>query len=160
MNVKGIIEEDFVNYKQPCMFISMCKCDWKCCKEANIPITICQNCSLAQSNTIEISADEIFHRYIDNSISEAVVIGGLEPLLQWREICELIEYFRKHNCNDYFVIYTGYYPNEIVEQISEIKSFKNIVMKFGRYVPNNKPHYDEVLGINLASDNQYGKVVC
>ncbi len=160
MNVKGIIEEDFVNYKQPCMFISTCKCDWKCCKEANVPITVCQNRSLAQSSTIEISADEIFRRYIDNSISEAVVIGGLEPLLQWGEICELIEYFRKHGCNDFFVIYTGYYPSEIVEQINEIKPFKNIVMKFGRYVPNNKPHYDGVLGINLASDNQYGEVIC
>ena len=39
-------------------------------------------------------------------------------------------------------------------------NFKNIIIKFGRYVPNQKEHYDEILGINLASSNQYAEVIC
>ena len=33
--------------------------------------------------------------------------------------------------------------------------FDNIIIKFGRYIPNKQSHYDNILGVNLASDNQY-----
>ena len=36
-------------------------------------------------------------------------------------------------------------------------NFKNIIIKYGRYIPDQEPHYDEVLGVNLASDNQYAE---
>ena len=32
-----------------------------------------------------------------------------------------------------------------------------VVVKYGRFVPDCQPHYDEVLGVNLSSDNQYAK---
>ena len=35
MKTFGIIEEDFTNYKLPCMFISTITCTFKCEKEAN-----------------------------------------------------------------------------------------------------------------------------
>ena len=57
------------------------------------------------------------------------------------------------------IIYTGYYENEIEEQINQIRKYKNITFKFGRFIPNQKEHYDDVLGVYLASDNQYGKVI-
>ena len=156
MKIKGIIDEDFVNYKKVSMFIALGSCDWKCCVEANIPITVCQNCDLAKSKDIEISYQEIFDRYKQNLISESVVIGGLEPATQKDDIYNLIKLFRDNGCNDTFVIYTGYYPEEIYEWINNLKQFKNIIFKFGRYKPNNNKHYDNVLGIYLISDNQYG----
>ena len=55
------------------------------------------------------------------------------------------------------VIYTGYYPQEIEEQVKALSSYKNIIIKFGRYVPNSTPVYDEVLGVTLASDNQFAE---
>ena len=58
------------------------------------------------------------------------------------------------------MIYTGYDKQEICEQIDKMMNFKNIIIKFGRYVPNQKEHYDEVLGINLASNNQYAEEIC
>ena len=33
-------------------------------------------------------------------------------------------------------------------------------LKFGRFKPNHTPHYDEVLGIKLCSDNQRGVQIC
>jgi hypothetical protein len=30
-------------------------------------------------------------------------------------------------------------------------------MKYGRYIPNNKGRFDKVLGVQLASDNQYAE---
>jgi len=33
----------------------------------------------------------------------------------------------------------------------------NIIVKFGRYRPNQEKHYDKILGVFLASDNQYAK---
>ena len=41
--------------------------------------------------------------------------------------------------------------------IEYLSQFKNIIIKYGRFIPNHKPHNDEVLGINLASDNQYAE---
>jgi hypothetical protein len=40
-----------------------------------------------------------------------------------------------------------------------LRYYKNIYVKFGRYLVGQEPHYDEVLGVTLASDNQYGKKV-
>lgn len=159
MKIKGIVDEDFVNYKLPSMFISLGTCDWKCCKEANIPVTVCQNCELAKQPDIEISSNDILQRYIDNPISECVVIGGLEPAMQKEDILDLIQTFRENRYNDVFVIYTGYYKNEILDWIEQIRPFGNIIFKFGRYKPNNEKHYDSVLGVNLVSDNQYGEVI-
>ena len=107
MKVRYIQDEDFVNYKKPSMFIGMGTCDWKCCVEANIPITICQNCELAKMQEIDVSYEHIYQRYIKNFITNAIVIGGLEPFTQLEDICNLINYFRTKDCNDEFIIYTG-----------------------------------------------------
>lgn len=159
MKIKGLVDEDFINFKLPCMFISIGNCNWKCCVEADIPITVCQNSDLAKQKDIDIPIDEIFNRYILNPISEAIVIGGLEPMMQFEDVYDLIKYFRDKKVNDVFVIYTGYYPDEIQDKIEKLKAFKNIIYKFGRYVPNQEKHFDEVLGVNLVSDNQYGEVI-
>lgn len=160
MLVKNIVEEDFVNYKVPSMFIATCFCDWKCCKEQNLDISVCQNSDIAKQPNLNMSDKEIFERYISNPITKAIVIGGLEPMKQFEEVYDLIKYFRDNNCTDTFVIYTGYYENEILSQIEKLKDFGNIILKTGRYKPNYKSHYDDVLGINLVSDNQKGVIIC
>ena len=104
-----------------------------------------------------MSNRDVFNRFIGNHITKAIVIGGLEPVLQWNEIVSLISYFRRKSCTAEFVIYTGYYPNEIEHELNDLRKFSNIVMKFGRFVPGHSSHYDEVLGVFLASDNQYGE---
>ena len=43
--------------------------------------------------------------------------------------------------------------------LEELKKFPNVIIKFGRYVPNKESHYDEILGINLVSDNQYAEKI-
>ena len=59
---------------------------------------------------------------------------------------------------DPIVIYTGYTEDEVKEKFSPIYLYENIIIKYGRYIPNQKSHYDEILGVNLASDNQYAKI--
>ena len=156
IQTKGFVEEDFVQYKVPSMFIGTAYCDWKCCNELGVPVTVCQNEPLAKSPILTIDAQVIYNRYISNPITHAVVIGGLEPMLQFEEVYSLIKLFRDNGCDDDFVIYTGYYPEEIEDKIVELKNFPNIIVKFGRYIPDSKNRYDEILGITLASDNQYG----
>jgi organic radical activating enzyme len=151
MKVKGIVDEDFVNYKKPSMFIIFPYCTFKCDKEAGCQV--CQNSDLANSPIIEMNNDEIIKRYLDNPITEAVVIGGLEPFDTFEELYQFIKDFRRKS-NDDIIIYTGYYPEEISEKIRQLSLFLNIIIKFGRFIPNQKPHYDIVLGIELASDNQ------
>jgi hypothetical protein len=155
MKVKNIVTEDFVNYKIPSMFIATCVCDWKCCIEQSLDVSICQNHEIISQPDIDISPSKIYHMYITNNISNAIIFGGLEPILQFNEMLDVIKYFRKNNINDMIIIYTGYYQNEIKEQIKILQNYKNIIIKFGRYQPNNKPHYDETLGVDLISDNQY-----
>lgn len=161
MLIRALVDEDFTNYKKPAMFIGIGSCNWKCCKEANIPITVCQNSELANQSEIEVSTDEIFRRYTSNSITKAVVIGGLEPWTRTDDVFKLIQYFRDHSCYDEFVIYTGFKSEEIPFIITFLKNhFTNIIMKFGRYVPNSVPRFDNVLGVTLISDKQYAERIC
>lgn len=138
------------------MFIVSAICDWKCCIEAGLDISVCQNQSLVNSPTKDIDNNFIYDLYINDPITRAVVIGGLEPMLQIDEVVDLIGTFRRNGCNDPFVIYTGYNADEIRSSLDRLRD-KRVIVKYGRYVPGQKPHYDEVLGINLASDNQYAE---
>ena len=67
----------------------------------------------------------------------------------------LVSYFRKNNCGDDFVIYTGYYADEISGKVKLLQNFNNIIIKYGRFIPNSNPVFDGVLGINLNSENQH-----
>lgn len=152
MHVKQIIFEDFVNYKKPSMFIGFSKCSFKCDKEFGS--CICQNSSLANSPSIEISEKEIAERYISNPITSSIVCGGLEPFDTFEELINLITEIRSLTDDD-IVIYTGYKYEEIKDKINILKKFNNIIIKFGRYIPNSSKRYDDVLGIYLSSENQY-----
>lgn len=159
MRLRGIVFEDFVNYKKPSLFLITMSCDWKCCKEAGIPISVCQNSELMKSDVKEYSDESIYKAYSTNNISQAIVIGGLEPMLQLEELINLIKTFRENGCDDQIIIYTGFNKTEILYQVEQLKMFKNIIIKFGRYVENSNPIYDEVLGVTLASENQYAEKI-
>jgi hypothetical protein len=156
MKVKGVIDTDFVNYKLPCMTIEMPFCDFKCDREFGEPL--CQNCELALAPTLEYSNTSIIQLYRDNPITRAVCFQGLEPFDTFEDLRDFISVFRElYSINDDIVIYTGYNKYEIQEKINEIAIYGNIIIKFGRYIPNEPPHFDEVLGVELASNNQYAE---
>jgi len=159
MKIKTIEDENFTDYKLPSMLIATAKCDWKCCREAGLSTELCQNSELAKQPDIEVSCEEIYKRYIDNPITKAIVLGGLEPFLQIFEIIELIKYFRNKNCEDPFVIYSGCELNEVYSELMMLNNNKNIIVKLGRYKLNYQPKFDEVLGITLAGENQKAYVL-
>lgn len=154
MWLKGITDEDFVNYKVPSMFIATSVCDFKCDRECGRPV--CQNAELAKTDRIHTDDDYLIGRYLKNDITRAIVFGGLEPFDQWQELFGFIQKFRlQYGRRDPVVIYTGYDEQEIMGEIQFLMSMPNIIVKFGRFVPDQQPHFDEVLGVNLASDNQH-----
>lgn len=151
MKIKGLISEDFVNYKKPAMTIMFPYCNFKC------GMGYCQNSSLFHEANIEISVNDLVQRYINNPITEAIVMQGLEPFDSWKDVLQFIDLLREQSDDD-VVIYTGYNKEEILPYIKVLsKLYKNIVIKFGRYVPNQDKHFDEILGVHLASDNQYAE---
>ncbi len=154
MIIKGLLDEDFVNYKKPSMVIAFPKCSFKCDKECGKQV--CQNGTLATATNIEISHMNIVDRYINNKITSSVVCAGLEPFDTYYDLYELIKEFRRVT-NDDIVIYTGYKKEEILTQIEELSHFLNIIIKYGRLIPNQTSHYDNILGVELASDNQYAE---
>ena len=158
MKLNNLIEEDFVNYKRPGLFLGFPYCSGKCNPKDDLPI--CQNQRLHSAKLIDIPLNEIIDRFERNPITEALIFGGLEPFDSFDEMLSLILLFRKR----YFartytiVIYTGYYPHEIKKQLCILKSLSlsnGIIVKFGRYIPGDEPHLDPYLGVNLASNNQY-----
>lgn len=158
MLLKGVVDEDFINFKNASMFLICHSCNFKCDKLSGKQV--CQNGTLAKSPDINIDIDNLIKRYLKNDISKAIVFGGLEPLEQFEDLYGFIRTLRtKYRCNDTVVIYTGFNKTEILSQIEILKQFKNIVVKFGRYIPNQEKHYDEVLGVHLASDNQFAEVI-
>ena len=52
MKIKGLVDEDFVQYQKPSMFIIAPYCSFKCDKEAGCEV--CQNSDLAAAPIIEI----------------------------------------------------------------------------------------------------------
>jgi organic radical activating enzyme len=152
MKVKRIMDEDFVNYRVPSMYIGFPHCSFKCGSN------LCQNSSLARSKDIEFTYKEIVDRYKSNDITRAIVCAGLEPFDNFEWLINLVFEFRKETEDD-IVIFTGYYKNEIQEEINELIKYKNIIIKYGRFIPNQEKHYDEILGIYLVSDNQYAEKI-
>lgn len=158
MVIKGIIDEDTVNYKKTSMTIEFPFCSFKCDKECGEPI--CQNNELIFLPDIKIDAEKLIKRYLSNPISEAIVMQGLEPIDSWSDLICFIHLLRKkYKCEDDIVIYTGYEEKEIKSKIKIMQKYSNIIVKFGRYIPNQNSHVDEVLGINLASNNQYARKI-
>ena len=158
MILKGLRDEDFTQYKKPSMFVIFPSCSFKCCKEGNFPIEVCQNCELAKAPTVEINVIDLVDRYLSNPITSAVVCGGLEPMDSFEDLWRFIFYLRAKGCNDDIVIYTGYYKHEIPEEhLRRLTCVPNIIIKWGRFIPNQQPHFDKVLGIGLASENQYAE---
>lgn len=160
MRIKTIVDEDFTNYKKTAMFVGTVSCGGKCCHEANIPITVCQNDGWRANAPIAMGDEAIFKRYIENPLTKAIVFGGLEPFEQFPELLDFIQYMRfAQKCNDDIVIYTGYYREEIEPMIDSLSHFENIIVKFGRYIPDDVPRFDTVLGILLSSGNQYAQII-
>lgn len=153
MIIVQLVDEDFINYKIPSMIIGFPYChNFKCGK------SVCQNSVLATAPQINIAKEEIVSRYLKNPITHSICCQGLEPFDTWNDLLELLTEFRKHTDDD-FVIYTGYTKCEIADKVKILSKYKNVIIKYGRYVPNQKSHYDCVLGVELASDNQYAEKI-
>ena len=150
MLIKGLISEDFVNYKKPAMTIMFPYCTFKCGTE------YCQNSPLSNAEDIEMDISDIVIRYLNNPITESVVMQGLEPFDSWDDLIEFVKQLRESTDDD-IVIYTGYNKEEIADKITLLSKYKNIVIKYGRYIPRQEKHYDDVLGVYLASSNQYAE---
>lgn len=159
MIIKGLQDEVFGDYKKPAMQIVFPYCTFKCDYENGC--ALCQNSALAHEPIIDIPCQDIIERYKTNPITKAIVCGGLEPFDSETELLHFVRSVRASGVEDDIVIYTGYTEEELEynSYFMAISAHSNIYVKFGRFRPNQEPHYDEVLGIKLASDNQYGKKV-
>lgn len=163
MEIKNLIDEDFVQYRKPSMFIGMPHCTFKCDKECGC--NVCQNSDLALAPTIDMNLVEIATRFYENPITKAVVFGGLEPFDDFDDMIELIKVFEAlyKTCIDIkevpnIVIYTGYYPHEVEDLLLRLQketTEAKIIVKFGRFIPDRTRRFSVNLGVELASENQF-----
>lgn len=154
MKLKGLVDYDICNYKTPSMFLIFPNCSFKCDKECGR--SICQNSALAREPEVEVRAIDLIHKYLNNSLTHAIVCGGLEPFDSWDDLWSFICVFRGFS-NDPVIIYTGYTEEEIEDKVDFLSRFGNIIVKFGRFIPDSPHIFDTVLGVELASNNQYAK---
>lgn len=154
MKIKGLTDTNFTDYKLPSLYIATPYCSFKCDKECGR--AVCQNSALAHSITYNVSNAAIAKIYNDNPITKAIVFGGLEPL-DSADLFETINELQAACKIQRVVIYTGYTEEEIQSQFPQLLSLHNLVIKYGRFIPDQKSHFDEVLGVTLASNNQYAK---
>jgi len=154
-------DQDFVNYKEANFVVySGITCTFKCEKEAGIP-GLCQNCSLAKAPKIDYSIEKCIKRFDDQFISKVITFQGLEPLDNLKQLLWFIYKFRQNHDN-LIIIWTGYTKEEckdLIYLIKEKMKWSNIIMKYGRYVPGQESHYDELLGIKLANKEQYAEKI-
>ena len=164
MLLRGLIDEDIVNYRKTSMYLAFPSCTFKCEKECGAQV--CQNSPLACAPLIDIAPETICERYLNNPITSAIVCAGLEPFDSKFDLLSLVDCLRRrYECNDEIIIYTGYTEEELNDDANHeqhfifenVVKYSNIIIKFGRFVPGEEPHYDDILGVKLASSNQYAK---
>lgn len=163
IKLKGLEHENWSHYKSCAMFLAFPCCSFKCDKECGKPV--CQNSELAFSQSITVDIDKIAKQYVENPISTAIVFAGLEPFDSSIELLNAIHIFRNYT-KDPIIIYTGYTEEELNNgnigiahdlAISIYKKIKEekVIIKYGRFIPDSISKFDEILGITLASNNQY-----
>ena len=160
MKLKGIIDCDFTNYKEPVMTLEFPTCDFKCDKLNGCQV--CQNSKLAAEPDIDVDEYTIWEMYKANPLTKGFCCQGLEPFDSALDLLNFIHFIRQEKqCDAPIIIYTGFDKKEIyfpwIFEIKLVHNYKNIIIKYGRYIMGQQPHYDEVLGVNLASDNQYAE---
>ena len=159
MKILKLVDERLSDYRLPTLMIVAVSCDWKCAKDAHFPEALCQNHQWKDVEPIDATPQEIYEAFVRNPITQGLLFGGLEPFRQFEEMLDVIRYFRSQNSTAPIVIYTGYREDEIKDEVLILSGFPNIIVKFGRYVPRQAAHLDPVLGVKLASDNQYAKLI-
>lgn len=159
MRIKGLVHEDFIQYQKPSMFIATSKCSFKCDKAAHA--NVCQNSALANSPIHDINNQDIIGAYKRNPITKSIVIGGLEPLDDFDDLLKFFKDMYNANIIDDIVVYTGYEELDVKSYIRELSEWVKgrFIVKYGRFIPNSQSKYDSVLGVTLASDNQYAVVI-
>lgn len=151
----------FSDYKKTSLYFTVgLTCNMKCMRDIGVNPNDdvefnCHNSELLQNKPIEFSSEDIISMINKNPFTEAYIMSGLEPLDSMENLKKLIETIRLKDNKD-IVIYTGYDIHEVKDKLEQIKPYENIVFKFGRFIPNQKPRYDDVLGVHLVSQNQYG----
>ena len=154
IRLKDIVEV-FQDYKKSALLLCTCYCDWKCCAESGLDQSLCQNSRIAKQREIKTPFASILKK-VNASFTDAVIFGGLEPMMQVDEVIQCIEYLRLNGVKKDIIIYTGYYLEEIDSNILYRLSQNKVILKCGRFIPNRSSKYDPILGVVLASDNQYG----
>ena len=159
MQICAISLDDFIQYRKPSMFIGFPHCSFKWEKVyKNGKEKYCQISELANARKEDVDIDELLITYVRSNLMEAIVCGGLEPFDSWKDLKHLLKHFRDVSEDD-FVIYTGYNKDEIVDKVEQLKQYPNVIIKYGRFIPNSEKRYDDVLGITLASNNQYAEKI-
>lgn len=144
------------DYKKSGLLVAFPFCNGKCYKELGLDSSICQNNHI-ESIYKEVSTEFIL-RFFKNVNVDSLILGGREPFDSFDDILKLIIDFRL-NFSDDIIIYTGYNKNELEDKIAILKKYNNIIIKFGRFKPKSNSIYSEILGVNLASDNQYAEQI-
>ena len=153
-----IIKQDCVNNGKGVTYLieSGIKCTFKCDKESNCQV--CHNYALSKNTPKVFYIKDLINDYLSQDLSKSVTFQGLEPLDTLKQHLWFIYHFRKIS-SDPIYLWTGYNEEECEDLIYLIKKMKweNIIIKFGRFIPNRPHKYDEVLGVELSSDNQYAR---
>ena len=156
MKLKGIIDCDFTNYKEPVLTLEFPTCSFKCDKLNGCQV--CQNSALVAEPNFLVPFEKIWELYQNNPLTKGFCCQGLEPLDSFCALLDFIQFIR-NKTNDVIIIYTGYDKFEQPLFLKAIKPYTNIIIKWGRYILGDEPHYDDVLGVKLASNNQYAEVI-
>lgn len=114
----------------------------------------CQNKHLKECVPKTHNISDIIGEFKHNKFIKALIFGGLDCFDSFDETLKLIIEFRKYFDYD-IVLYTGKRKEQLLQEITILKTIQNIFIKFGEYNKSLPPKYDKIGGITLASSNQY-----
>ena len=159
VNLIDVKTDDITDYLKTSLLLVTPKCSGKCGEK-------CQNYFLIKNATTkQYAVSSIVNLYNNLTTHNAVVFAGLEPFDTFNDTQILVDAFLQNDKPIDIVIYTGYYQQSITDKVNVLlqkliktkSTNKTIIIKFGPYIAENRSYYSNILGIKLATDNQYVK---
>lgn len=147
MRVREIIYNDTTKYRKPSATIMM------------------DNGGQDEEPAPAMKTEDVINEVLNGNRMSAFVFAGDEPYEQIDSIISFVKDLREYHHSDTdVVIYTDHYPIEscVVEGTDKLSEYKNIYIKWGRQLDEDEECtdvFDEVLGVRLPSDNQFGEKV-
>lgn len=120
----------------------------------------CKGCCHADRHTGKVYESEdtkLIEEIKNYKFSEGIILGGFEWTEQLDELLDIIDLARSNNLE--VILYTHHTEEELRDIVPQLYTRKGVYVKYGEYRRELSSKTYTSYGVQLASTNQYIKII-